>query len=388
MLINRDEMPLVRAGIPSDNRNFYHRIRFLAGDPGAIIDWPVEDGKRKSTLIIRNIEVDRARQHARADEVYSPQHFVAPTDLLPDHELAAAQGLAACLKKHGARAAIADRSMPLIFADLLKQNGIQVFCDPALGVMERRAKDAQEIEYLRQAQADTEKAIEYVCRLIARAPANRDGVLQHDGAALTSERVRAMTDIFLLNLGYTNPDSIIAAGPIASDCHHHGTGEIRTGQPVIVDIFPTSKKTLYAGDCTRTVVHGDIPDAVKKMHADVAAAKRAATAVVKAGASGHEVHQATKETLQSLGNHIGFSDLAKPGQSFIPHGTGHGVGLSVHEPPLLTDHGDILIPGDALTIEPALYNLAIGGVRIEDMVIVTETGCDNLNQLPEGLVWK
>ena len=378
---------IIRAGVPSANKNFYHRLRFLAGDPGAIIDFPVSGGKRKSVLIIRNIEVDRARQHARADEVYAPQDFVEPKDLPADHELAAAAGLASYLSRQKITAVVADRSLPLVFAEYLKRASISVTCDETLGVMERRAKDNQEIQFLKQAQHDTEQCVQYACEIVARATADKNGILQHDHAPLTSERLQTLVDVFLLQRGYSNPGSILACGPSGSDCHFHGAGLIYTQQPVIIDIYPLNKSTLYNGDCTRTVVHGDIPDIVKKMHADVVAAKAAATAVVKPGATGDAVHQATKSTLIARSNHIGFAPPDRK-QCFIPHGTGHGVGLEVHEPPLLTDRGAPLIEGDALTIEPALYNLDVGGVRVEDMVVVTKDGCINLNKIQEGLCWK
>ena len=72
----------------------------------------------------------------------------------------------------------------------------------------------------------------------------------------------------------------------------------------------------------------------------------------------------------------------------MTHGTGHAVGLEVHEPPLLDFGGPELLLGDCLTIEPGLYCRAIGGVRVEDMIILTEDGCQNLNSLYTGLDWK
>ncbi len=224
--------------------------------------------------------------------------------------------------------------------------------------------------------------------MIARATADRTGVLQHDSQPLTSERVRAAIDVWLLQRGYSSPGSIVAGGPQGADCHDHGSGPLRTGQPVIVDIFPQNRQTLYNGDCTRTVVHGDVPDELLKMRAAVAAAKQAGIQAVKAGVTGQQVHEATIDQIKQHGYSIGLPSADAPdAYCAMVHGTGHGVGLEVHEPPLLDFGGPELVAGDAITVEPGLYSKAIGGVRLEDLVIVTQEGHVNLNSLHEELNW-
>ena len=180
----------------------------------------------------------------------------------------------------------------------------------------------------------------------------------------------------------------MACGPIGADCHHRGEGELKTGQPIIIDIFPHIRSTGYNGDCTRTIVHGHIPDEVAKMHAAVLEAKQAAEAVCKAGATGEDVHLAAIGVIKKHGYNAGLpADDAPDSFCSMVHGTGHGIGLEVHEPPLLDMKGPELVVGDVLTIEPGLYCKAIGGLRIEDMVAVTEDGCENFNALPTGLQW-
>ncbi|MEM9111570.1 MAG: M24 family metallopeptidase, partial [Planctomycetota bacterium] len=143
--------------------------------------------------------------------------------------------------------------------------------------------------------------------------------------------------------------------------------------------------TKYNGDCTRTVVHGDIPDEIANMHKAVLDAKADAQAVTKPGATGEDVHLATTAAIQQHGYAMGFPTDEQ--LTTMPHGTGHGIGLDVHEPPLLDLKGPELVVGDALTIEPGLYNQTLGGVRVEDLVIVTQTRCENLNLLQQGLDW-
>jgi Xaa-Pro aminopeptidase len=155
-----------------------------------------------------------------------------------------------------------------------------------------------------------------------------------------------------------------------------------------VDIFPHSKSTGYNGDCTRTVVHGAVPDSVRRMHEAVVAAKAAGIAAVRPGVTGEEVHRATIDVIAGHGYEVGLPPKESPLEwCGMVHGTGHGVGLQVHEPPLLDFNAPELIVGDVLTIEPGLYSAALGGIRVEDMVAVTEAGCQNFNRLPEGLIW-
>jgi Xaa-Pro aminopeptidase len=284
---------------------------------------------------------------------------------------------------------VTDRSLPFIYASHIQAAGIVLEYDADKGVLDRRAKDEQEIAHLAQAQRDTERVMERACQLIARASADATGTLQHEGDTLTAERVRTLIDIWLLELGYANPDAIVAGGSDGGDCHNHGHGPLHTNQPVIVDIFPQNKTTLYNGDCTRTVVHGDTPDEIARYHAAVIEAKTAAINATRAGVTGDAVHAETARVITAHGYHMGSPASDAP-DSFasMPHGTGHGIGIEVHEPPLLDTDGPTLIVGDALTIEPGVYSMALGGVRIEDMVIVTAEGCRNLNTLPEGLDWR
>lgn len=380
---------IAMAGIPANNMALYHRVRFMAGDPAAYAEVPAPDGSWNRVFIVRDIEMDRASRSAIADEIRCPADFAPEGGLSGDRETATAQALAECLFRAGVSQATVDRSIPFVFVHHLQCRGIAVGYDASLGVAGRRAKDETEIRYLREAQALTERVMRMACEIIARAEAGPDGVLHHEGSALTSERVRSMIDIFCLENGASNNHgSIVAGGIVGSDCHHRGAGPLRTGEPIIVDIFPTINATHYHGDCTRTVVHGTIPDAVAAMHAAVVEAKGAGQAATRPNATGEEVHLATIGVIKAHGYSVGLpgpdDDASFTG---MVHGTGHGIGLEVHEPPLLDMKGPSLVNGDALTIEPGLYSRAVGGVRIEDMVIVTDDGCDNLNNLPTGLSW-
>ncbi len=379
---------VLMAGIPSRNYSLYHRLRFKVGDPTAWVEIHAADGTRQSTLLLRDIEMQRARQHARVDSVACPADFAPPEGLSGDRETATAQATAELLRQAGVRRAISDRSLPLIFAHHIELAGITLECDLEMGVLSRRAKDDEEIAWLAEAQAATEGAMRMACELVAAADTDDEGGLLEKGQPLTSERVRSAVDIWLLERGYMNPRSIVAGGPQAADCHDMGSGLLMSGQPVIIDIFPQNKQTLYNGDCTRTVVHGDVDDAVAAMHRAVVEANQAGINAVRDGVTGEDVHRATIEVIERHGYRLGLPGDDDPDDyCAMTHGTGHGVGLDVHEPPLLDFGGPPLVVGDCLTIEPGLYSRSIGGVRVEDMVIVEQDGARNLNQLPGGLDW-
>jgi Xaa-Pro aminopeptidase len=378
----------IAAGIPEVHSSLYWRIRFSVGDQVVLLELPQETGS-ESVLILRDIEMERARKYARVDRVACPANYAPEGGLSGDRETANAQAAVECLRRAGITHALGDRTLPLIFADFARKAGITIECDPEQWVKERRQKSPEEIEHLREAQLITENCVQMACELIAHATARQDGVLMHDGSPLTSERVRATVDHWLLDRNFVNPMSIIAGGPGAADCHFYGAGELRTGEPVIVDIFPRYRRTRYNGDCTRTVVHGDIPDEVKRMHAAVRAAKLAAEKTIAAGVTGEAVHLATIQAMRDAGYTYGLPKEDTPlSYCALTHGTGHGIGLDVHEPPLLDIKGPPLLVGEALTVEPGLYRRDLGGVRIEDMVIVTATGCDNLNTVSDELTWK
>jgi len=378
-----EQRVVVQAGVPVGNPWLFHRAPFPCGDAAVFFDIPGEG----TTLILRDIECDRARKAGVADNIHAPKEFTPDGGLSGDRDTATAQAAAEFAARRGIAEVWSGRSLPLLFAHCLEARGVAVRCDPDLGVLERRSKSDREVEALARAQAKTERAVRFACELIAGAEADKSGLLQTGGEALTSERVQSEINIWLLREGMGTSTSIVAGGRQGSDCHDRGSGPLRTGEPVIVDIFPMDPSSRYYGDCTRSVVHGEIPDTVQQMHDAASRAKRAATDATKAGATGEQVHEAACRVFTELGYAIGLPESPEDDSIRYMHGTGHGVGLDVHEPPLLDKGGPALVVGDCLTIEPGLYGPKIGGVRIEDMVIVRETGCDNLNTLPETLAW-
>lgn len=371
------------AGFADRNASLLRRIGLPLGDPAAWIRLPDES----TIAIVRDLEMDRVRDRRSVDRVYCPADFSPQDDTLhADRETAVAQSVAECLRRSGVAAICVDRTLPASFLAQLAAAAMTVWYDDQLGVTDRRCKSPAEQRALRQAQAVTEQVMQIICSRIARAEAGTDGVLSYDGETLTSERLRKLASMLFLERGFSMSHGAIVAGPPeAGDCHHSGTGPLHTGTPVIVDLFPRDEQTRFHGDCTRTVVHGTATDEVIQMHAAVLAAKAAAEGELIVGRTAHQVHRAATDCLIRRGYVESRGRITD--SPTIQHGTGHGVGLEVHEPILLDDDGGPLLAGEVFTVEPGLYGRHSGGVRIEDMLVVGQVQPTNLNRLPTGLDW-
>ena len=376
----------VLAGHSSTNATLFHRCRFLVGDSSVAIDFA--DGT--STYLVRDIEMDRARKAVRADRIACAADFTPDGGLSGDRDTALAQAAAECLRQAGQTTITVDRSLPYLYVHFIQEAGITINYSANFGVLDRRIKDAEEIEHLRHAQKITGEAMSHACRTIANATPDPEGILHHEGSVLTSERLRAMITAFLLERNYSNSHgSIVATAPHVADCHHYGTGPLKTGLATIVDIFPMDNATRYNGDMTRTVVNGTPSDEALKMHAAVCEAKTAGCLALKPGTTGEAVHLTTTAVLEKHGFALvrgnAEHDTALP---FMSHGTGHGIGLEVHEPILLDHGGSEIFENELFTVEPGLYSSTLGGCRVEDMVLVTASGHEILSPLHEGLDWK
>jgi Xaa-Pro aminopeptidase len=210
-----------------------------------------------------------------------------------------------------------------------------------------------------------------------------DGTLVHDGDRLTAELVKREIEIELLRHGCNLDEAIVACGADAADPHDRGSGPLAAGEPIIVDVFPQSKATGYFADMTRTFCVGEPSETVREWHDLTLEAKHAALETVEAGIPGSEVHDAVCDVYEDAGLPTLRADESTE-TGFI-HTTGHGVGLDIHEFPRVSEQDDELEAGHVVTIEPGLYDPEVGGVRSEDLVVVTEDGHENLTDYEERL---
>jgi Xaa-Pro aminopeptidase len=289
-----------------------------------------------------------------------------------------ARTIATFLADHAVGRVLVPADFPLGVADGLREAGVSVAVDETDAVTGVRAtKTEVEIDHIREAQRANEAAMAAAERLVREATVgDDDGRLHHDDAVLTAERVKEEIELTLLRHGCGLDETIVACGSDAADPHDRGSGPLRAGEAIIVDIFPRSKETKYHADMTRTFVRGE-PTAELRRRFDVTdEARRAALDAVEPGVTGEAVNDVVCDVYEEAGYPTLRSD-PETEVGFI-HSTGHGVGLDVHERPRVSPDGEELKPGHVVTIEPGLYDPSVGGVRIEDLIVVTDDGYENL----------
>jgi len=355
------------------NSDLYYATGFGAPDPFFAVYTPEQTG-----VLVSSLEYGRAKKEARADVVarHSEYDYHDKRD-----EYGPQEGLnrmyAEFVEDLGCESVAVGGDFPVGRADGLRDRGLAVEPDLDNVVQDIRAtKTDEEVERIRETQRANEAAMARAEELI-RGADREDGVLvRGNGDPLTSESVQQEIEIELLRHGCALDDTIVAGGPQAADAHERGSGPLPADDPIIVDIFPRSKDSKYHSDMTRTFANGDPGDAHRERYAVTHEAFDAALDAVEPGATGEDVNQAVVDVFDDHGYPTVFTE---PGtESGFIHSTGHGVGLDVHEMPSISHGGEELQPGHVITIEPGLYEPGEGGVRIEDIVVVTEDGYENL----------
>ncbi|MFC4990253.1 MULTISPECIES: M24 family metallopeptidase [Saliphagus] len=335
-------------------------------------------------LLVSGLEYGRASRESRADTVSRHADYDYRT-LVAEHgpEEGTVRCIARFLGDHGAGSVVVPHGFPAGTADGLREQGVSVTVDRE-GVVEeiRAVKSDEEQGYVHDAQRANEAAMAVAESLLAGADVE-DGVLYHEGEPLTSERVTTEIEIALLRRGCALDETIVACGADAADPHDRGSGPLLAGEAIVIDIFPRDKRTKYFGDMTRTFVRGEADDEIERRYGVVEDAYEAALESVEAGVTGAAVHDAACDVIEAAGYDTLRSDPAAE-TGFI-HSTGHGVGLEIHERPSLSPSGGELEAGHVITVEPGLYDPAVGGVRLEDLVVVTEGGYENLTEYPMAI---
>jgi Xaa-Pro aminopeptidase len=353
--------------------DMYYLTRFSAVDRFTIL------AAEKVTMLVSSMELRRAMHESSADKVVSTSEYGIRELLKASGKpgVAYTAALVSFLRDLGVRRICVPQRFPAgIFTTLSKEFQVSIVESPVSKW--REVKSEQEIDAIRVVQKACERAMRLAIDSISRSVPKGD-YLYADGNPLTSEKVRSTIEISLLEEGCDAFDTIVAGGPAAANPHASGCGPLPANSPIVIDIFPRSKHSRYFADMTRTVVKGEASPEIVDIYDAVLAAQNAGIDAVRAGVDGKEVHTLVSQIFLDRGYPEGDNS------GFI-HSTGHGVGLEVHEMPSLSESGDVLQAGSVVTVEPGLYYPDLGGVRLEDLVVVRPKGCDNLTEFERRLI--
>ena len=335
----------------------------------------------RTILVMSDLEMDRAKRESKATHVWSWTQMAkrAVTAAKPPR---AEHVIAACLKRLGVKAVEVPASFPLGLARKLEALKIRVRVGSEPFWPEREIKTRDEVRMIEASLRAAEAGLLAGIDALKATRIGRDGWLYSGSAKFTSEDLRGVVDTTIQRLGGIPVRTICAGGDQAVDPHEMGHGPLHAHSPIVMDIFPRSQATGYFGDLTRTVVRGRASEKLKEVYALVEEGTQLGHRSIHDGADGRGIH----EDILALFDSRGFKTGMKNGrmQGFF-HGTGHGLGLEIHEAPSISRRGSILRAGHVVTVEPGLYYLGIGGVRIEDVALVTKSGSRNLTRVPKVL---
>jgi Xaa-Pro aminopeptidase len=358
-----------------------HEVPVVVPDPFLYLE---RNGSRH--VIVSPFEVERIEGQNGIQphpyERFGWDDLVAQGLPLEEVELAT---YARAVRELGVEAAVVPPSFPVEFADRLRSEGIEVSPDRETFVQRRRVKTEAELEGIRRAQRGAEAGMDAARELFRRAE-ERGGSLVVDGEPLTCERVKLAIQQAFTERDLVGDEFIVSHGPQTAIGHELGHGEIKAGEPIVIDLWPRDRVSSCYADMTRTFAIGEPPDELVEYQRLVHEALQRALAAVKPGVPGRDVYVLVSELFHEHGYKTGLHK--QPGEVLedgFHHGLGHGVGLEVHEQPWLSRYPGELVAGDVITLEPGLYRSGWGGCRLEDLALVTSDRAELLTEYPYDL---
>ena len=374
MVASSHDAILIVAASEKDS-NLYYATKFLAPDP-----FIFSEIKGKKYLLMNDLEIDRAKAQSTVDQVLSVAKM-AEALKTKGAEATAVNLVDSFFKEHQVKNILVPASFGVALADGLRQKGYTLTTKGEPFYEERVFKSDEEIEKLTQALRYTEAALKEAIDMIASSKI-KDGKLYTDGELLTSERIKKIINVKLMEYNCVAEHTIVSCGKDCVDPHNQGSGALLANTSIILDVFPRSADSRYFADITRTVVKGEASPKLKKMYDLVREGQEIGFRHLKDGVDGKEIHDRIMQYFEKEGFKTG--EIGGRMQGFF-HGTGHGVGLDIHEPPRVGGVSDILKERVVVTVEPGLYYLDSGGVRLEDTVVITKNGIRNLTKFPKVL---
>ena len=349
--------------------------RYVAGFsvPDAFISF---QAGRKWHAVLNQLEFARALKDSKFDVVLPFEDWVEKArERFKKAGVGYPEVIVALAESFGIEEFKVPADFPSRLAFSLQELGVKVSPEKGSLFPKREVKSAQELAFIREGNRCSAEGIRAAERALRKSEVRR-GKLYLEGKLLTSERLREIIEVACLRVGSVSMDTIAAGGDQACDPHCAGHGPLRANELIIVDVFPQVARTGYHGDMTRTFLKGRASEAQKRIVEAVRAAQSRALAAVKAGVNGKSVHAQSVKTFEELGFETRRDANGSVG---FFHGTGHGLGLEVHEAPRVSVVSNRLKENTVVTIEPGLYYPGLGGCRIEDVVAVKKGGCELLS---------
>lgn len=381
-MTSKSAIPKLIISASVSDADMFYATKFFVPDPFIFLE-----KKGKKLVVMSELEIDRARKSMKGFEIWSWNELEKKISKKGSLERLGIADIAIKLCKiNKVSKARVPGNFPLEHARKLEENGISVV--PVRGSIfpERDLKSPAEIKAIRAALKITQEGIYAGKEALKRSSVSKNGQLKLDGSVLTAERLRAIIDTKILELGGIAQDTIVACGNQGCDPHERGHGPLKAKLPIIVDVFPRISKTGYHGDITRTFVKGRPKDVVFKIYDAVHAAQANSIAAIRHDVPTVVPHQVVCETFEKHGFKTGKHPKTGVNQGFF-HGTGHGLGLEIHEMPRMGKKSSgTLLESQVVTVEPGLYYPGIGGMRLEDVVVVTKRKPRNLVDIEKDML--
>jgi Xaa-Pro aminopeptidase len=354
--------------------NLYYATRFIAPDPFIYLEV-----KGERLMIMSDLEVDRARHQATVDRVLSYSELERRAKGQGVKDPGSIDVIHVLLQDAGLTDILVPSTFPFLHASRLQELGYTLRTKREPFYERRVVKSDEEVRHIEAAQRATEIAVAAAHQHLRRAEI-RENRLWLDGEVLTSERIKKLINVTLMECDCVAQHTIVAGGEQACDPHDEGSGPLPAHRSIIFDVFPRSAGSRYFADMSRTVVRGKASPELTRLYQAVKDAQEEAITKIRDGADGAAIHQGICDRFEKAGYKTGLVNGRMQGYF---HGTGHGVGLDIHESPRISRTGSLLQEGQVVTVEPGLYYPGLGAVRIEDMVLVTKDGCRNLTDFPK-----
>lgn len=337
----------------------------------------------RNMIVMSDLEFDRARDQAAHCRVISQTECQQKLRQRGIRRTGFAQIIRLLLREEGLGQVYVPGNFPLELANELFRINIRVKANPGAFFPEREQKSAVEVKKISAALTMAEVGLAEAIQALKSAKVGRNRRLMYHNAPLTSDKLRAIINTAIIQANGLASHTIVAGGKHGCDPHEQGHGNLHAREPIILDVFPRSQKTGYFGDITRTVVKGRASEAIRKLYDTVKRGQEIAFAKMHRNARTADVHKAVQSIFRQEGYKTGKENGRM--QGFF-HGTGHGLGLEIHEAPRMGAHSTgVLKAGHVVTVEPGLYYPGLGGVRLEDVALITGNGPRNLTQFEKVL---